>query len=71
LQPDDPPEWICDRLRGETRDILIAGHFPHLPRVLSLLVGQGGTDAAFPHHGVVALLTEDGGETWQEEWRIF
>src|SRR5213593_2356596 len=27
LQPDDPPEWIRDRLKGETRDILIAGHF--------------------------------------------
>ena len=32
LQPDDPPQWIRDRLREETRDILIAGHFPHLPR---------------------------------------
>src|SRR5207244_6249000 len=31
LQPDDPPQWIRDRLRGETRDIAIVGHFPHLP----------------------------------------
>src|SRR5919198_5252975 len=32
LQPDDPPEWMRDRVRGgESRDILIAGHFPHLP----------------------------------------
>src|ERR1700755_2854602 len=23
LQPDDPPDWIRDRLRGESRDILI------------------------------------------------
>src|SRR5712691_6186607 len=37
LQPDDPPEWIRDRLRGEPRDLLIAGHFPHLSRLLSLL----------------------------------
>src|SRR5581483_4328614 len=28
LQPDDPPLWMRDRLRGEARDILIAGHFP-------------------------------------------
>ena len=34
LQPDDPAQWIRDRLRGETRDILIAGHFTHLPRLL-------------------------------------
>jgi phosphohistidine phosphatase len=71
LQPDDPPEWIYDRLRGESRDILIAGHFPHLPRCLSLLLGGAdGTAADFPLHGVVALVTDDGGETWQEEWRI-
>src|SRR4030088_1382656 len=25
LQPDDPPGWLRDRLKGETRDILIAG----------------------------------------------
>src|SRR5437879_7080911 len=38
LQPDDPAQWIRDRLRGETRDILIAGHFTHLPRLLALLI---------------------------------
>jgi phosphohistidine phosphatase len=71
LQPDDPPQWIRDRLRGEQRDILIAGHFPHLPRLLALLRGNSqGTAVEFPLHGVVALLTEDEGETWKEEWRI-
>ena len=39
LQPDDSPAWIRDRLRAEPRDLLIAGHFPHLPRLLELLVG--------------------------------
>ena len=66
LQPDDPPDWIRDRLRGESRDILIAGHFHHLPRLLALL---DVSSATFPQHGVVALVSEDGGETWQEEWR--
>jgi phosphohistidine phosphatase len=71
LQPDDPPEWIRDRLRGESRDVLIAGHFPHLPRLLTLLLaGPERTPVTFPQHGVVGLVTEDDAETWTELWRI-
>jgi phosphohistidine phosphatase len=71
LQPDDPPAWIRDRLRAEPRDLLIAGHFPHLPRLLALLVGGRQEEAAsFPLHGVVALQTVDDGEIWTELWRI-
>jgi len=95
LQPGDPPEWIRDRLRGESRDILIAGHYPHLPRLLTLLLTAGpdqppprlrrsaeafakaerpglreGEPVPFPQHGVVALVTEDAGETWRELWRM-
>jgi phosphohistidine phosphatase len=66
LQPDDPPDWIRDRLRGESRDLVIAGHFPHLPRLLSQLVNR--TD--FPPHGAVALSTDDDGESWREVWRM-
>src|SRR5262249_58191112 len=51
LQPDDPAQWIRDRLRGETRDILIAGHFTHLPRLLSLLVVGGEAGVEFPING--------------------
>jgi phosphohistidine phosphatase len=69
LQPDDPPDWMANRLRGETRDILIAGHFPHLPRLLARLVGDAGA-APFPPHGVVALASDAGGEAWREQWRI-
>lgn len=67
LQPDDPPEWIRDRLRGESREILIAGHFYHLPRLLALLVADA---ADFPQHGVVALESDDDGATWKELWRL-
>lgn len=70
LQPDDPAQWMRDRLRGETRDILIAGHFTHLPRLLSLLVDGGKAGADFPVNGIVALATDDEGETWREAWRI-
>ena len=68
LQPDDPPQWFADRIKGETRDILIAGHYPHLPRLLQLMT-SGSTGASFPQHGVVALETHDGGESWEEIWR--
>ena len=68
LQPDDPPEWIRDRLRGESRDVLIAGHFTHLPRLLALLLARA--DVQFPLHGVVALVSEDQGETWKELWKL-
>jgi len=71
LQPDDPPEWMRDRLRGETRDILVAGHFPHLPRLLTLLLtGRSEPVATFPSHGLVALVSKDSGQSWSEEWRI-
>ena len=70
LQPDDPPQWIRDRLRGESRDIALVGHFPHLPRLLSLLTTGGEAGGDFPINGVVALVTDDEGETWRELWRI-
>lgn len=70
LQPDDPPQWLRDRLRLETRDILIAGHFPYLPRLLALLITGGEAGVVFPQHGVVALETQDEGQTWQERWRL-
>jgi phosphohistidine phosphatase len=70
LQPDDPPQWIRDRLRLETRDVLLAGHFPFLPRLLALLISGGEAGATFPPHGVVALETLDEGETWREKWRL-
>jgi phosphohistidine phosphatase len=69
LQPDDPPQWMRDRLRGEARDILIAGHFPYLPRLHALLLNRDELAADFPQHGVVALMTDDSGETWRELWR--
>jgi phosphohistidine phosphatase len=68
LQPDDPPAWIAERFH-EGRDVLIAGHFPHLPRLLMLLTGASD-ERAFPPHGVVALTSDDEGKTWTEVWRL-
>jgi phosphohistidine phosphatase len=71
LQPDDPPSRMRDRLTGETRDILIAGHFPHLPRLLSLLLAdRADMTEAFPQHGFVALESDAETDGWKEIWRI-
>lgn len=69
LQPGDPPAAIRDRLRGERRDLLIAGHFPHLPLLLGLLQPDA-RDRQFPAHGVVALESSDDGDSWTELWRL-
>ena len=69
LQPDDPPQWMRDRLLGETRDIAIVGHFPHLPRLLALLVTGGEAGVDFPVHGGVALVSDED-DAWREIWRI-
>src|SRR5213593_4193723 len=70
LQPDDPPQWFRDRLLAETRDVLIAGHFPYMPKLLALLVTGGEAGVSFPLNGVVAVETEDAGQSWRELWRL-
>lgn len=69
LQPADPPEWMRDRLIGETRDLMVVGHMPHLALLFSLMIGgEAHTPAAFPLHGMIALEPE--GDRWKEAWRI-
>jgi len=70
LQPDDPPQWMRDRLRGETRNIALAGHFPYMPRLLALLTTGGEAGVDFPINGIVALASDDEGDTYRELWRL-
>lgn len=70
LQPTDPTNWIVDSIAGETKQLMLAGHFPHLPRLLGRLV-SGNSDAGpadFPLNGIVALEQVEG--KWVERWRI-
>ena len=67
LLPDDPPQWIRDRLAGETRSILLASHMPYLPRLLALLTGDR-SQSHFPLNGCVALDVD--GDRWKERWRL-
>lgn len=70
LQPTDPTKWIVDALEEEARHLMLAGHFPHLPRLLGrLTTGNAEADAAnFPLNGIVALEESDG--MWIEKWRM-
>jgi phosphohistidine phosphatase len=67
LLPDDPPQWMRDRLTGETRHILVVGHMPYLPRLLAMLTDDPGA-TSFPIHACVAL--EPDGNRWKEIWRL-
>jgi phosphohistidine phosphatase len=70
LQPTDPTGWIADAIAAETKDIMLVGHFPHLPRLLARLI-TGDTEAApaeFPLNGIVALEAVAG--KWKESWRL-
>ena len=52
------------------RNFALAGHFPHMPRLLALLTTGGEAGVDFPINGIVALVTNDEGETYREIWRI-
>ena len=60
LRPDDPPEWMRDELVGESRDLLLAGHMPHLAG-LALLLSREARD--FPLNGAMIFERTDDG-TW-------
>jgi phosphohistidine phosphatase len=70
LQPTDPPDEILVRVTAETRDVMLVGHMPSLPRILRALLGgrEGDPAESFPQHGMVALQAE--GERWLERWRF-
>jgi phosphohistidine phosphatase len=66
LQPTDPPEWIRDLLTDASRDVMLVGHMPSLPRILARLSGNPREE--FPLHGLIALELD--GERWIERYRI-
>jgi len=64
LRPDDPPDWIRDMLEGEERDVLVAGHMPHIAH----LALQLGAVEAMPLHGIVSF-ERLGERRYSECWR--
>lgn len=69
LQPGDPPEWIRDLVAGETRDLMLVGHMPHLAKLFALLTARSHPQRLeFPLHGLIGL--EPAGDLWQERLRL-
>jgi phosphohistidine phosphatase len=70
LQPTDPTNWIVDAIAGQGGSIMLAGHFPHLPRLLGRLLSGNpeGGPADFPLNGMVAIEDVEG--KWVERWRL-
>jgi len=65
LRPEDPTEWMRHELEADTRDLLLAGHMPHIAELLRALCPDA---EALPLHGLVALARDDDGG-WSEAWR--
>ena len=64
LRPDDPTEIMRDALRGETQDLMVVGHMPHIAALLQDLQPHA---TQFPIHGMVLLEGSD--DQWVEKWR--
>ena len=67
MQPSDPPH-IADQLAIDTDDVLLAGHMPHLDRLLRRLLGENPGAPLFPENGLVAVERTEIG--WEERWRL-
>jgi len=65
LLPDDPPAMMVDTLSHETRDVMLAGHMPHMADLLRAL---SPASPPFPLHGLVALERDEHGA--KELWRV-
>src|SRR5262245_55172470 len=69
MQPADPPAWIGGHVVRVGREVMLVGHMPHLPPLLTLLV-TGSEDALleFPQHGLIAIEIAAGKA--EERWRL-
>jgi len=71
LSPLDEVKEIATQIRGAEKELLIAGHLPHLGKLASLLVAG---DEAVPvvkfQQGGVVCLQSDEGDGWSVAWMV-
>ena len=71
LAPNDPVEPVRDELDAYAGDLMIVGHLPFLPRLISTLIGGAGGSAAVSFRaGTMACLERSGGQ-WQLAWLVW
>lgn len=72
LKPNDDPQQIADLMNTSHVDTLIAGHLPHLGRLISLLVSgtDDGSMISLSTGTVVCLERGNIGDNWCMAWMI-
>ncbi len=71
LAPNDDAGILMARLAGETANLMLVGHLPHLSRLVSLLLGLSADRPAvqFQMGGLVRLDRSDAG-IWVIRWML-
>jgi phosphohistidine phosphatase len=69
LAPNDDVAPISARLEQESKNVMLVGHLPHLSRLVSRLLGLGGSRVVvrFQMGGVVRLDHDEAGQ-WMVRW---
>ena len=66
LQSEDAPDLMRDELLGESRDVLLVGHMPHIADLARLMSRRTG---GFPMNGLIAFERNADSHVWTETWR--
>ncbi len=71
LAPLDHPSPWAERLRGETEDLMLVGHLPHLSKLAGLLLASDPERkvVGFRQGGVVCLERDEAGN-WSVRWAL-
>ncbi len=70
LAPNDPVDAVKDELDSRTGDLMIVGHLPFLPKLVSALLGRPGKQEAVSFRaGGMACLKGSRGQ-WQIAWLV-
>ena len=71
LNPNDPVDKFQAELQKSDTDVMIVGHLPFLPKLVStLLTGSGATGlVSFKNSGVVCLEFKEN-EGWKLSWSL-
>jgi phosphohistidine phosphatase len=71
LEPDDDPGRIAAQLAGETRDLALVGHEPHLGVLASIMVhGPQRPGVFYPFSKASMIALTRSGEAWKSRWLI-